>query len=373
MTVKWSLCIIARNNEDVLPRTLECVKDFIDEIIVVDTGSTDKTIEVAKSYGAKIDHFEWIDDFGAARNYAFSLATGDWIMWLDTGDVLTQESQNAWVDIKNSPLLNDPILEVVASPINRHFDEFGNVLTSGSSHARLLRRSANPVWVGAIHEQVRTDNDFTVHRPDAYVNDIDRDKQKHNERNLRIIEGLLAEGDTTPRTKLLQGQELMALARYEEAVTAYQEYINIEEENKIYDALIGVACCFRELGADDNAHRALVHAIYADPLRAEAFFLVGQIYYEQKEFAKAIPFFQAILGASPPITGTFILHYCYGFLAWERLAVSNLAIGRNQQGMDALEQAIAMADPRTKERLSKIRASIVEFLDREDTSAYIPS
>lgn len=359
MTVKWSLCMIARNNEDVLPRTLDGVKDFIDEIIVVDTGSTDKTVEIAKSYGARVKHFEWCDDFAKARNYAFSLATGDWIMWLDTGDVLTPESQKTWVEIKNSPVLTDTKVEIISSPINRNFDSVGNVLSSGSSHPRLLRRSANPVWVGAVHEQVKTDNQFAVHHPDAYINDIDRDKQQHNERNLKIIERLLAEGDTSPRTKSLQGNELMALERYEEAVEAYQEYLEMDDnEEGIYNAIIGVACCFRALEQQDNAHRALIRGIYNDPTRAEAFFHIGELYYEAKEFQSAIPFYQAIVGMVPQVTGTFILHYCYGHLPWERLAFCHFALGNTNFAKDALERAIGLADKDNAERLSAIKSQL---------------
>lgn len=83
-----SLCLIAKNEEEVIGRCIESVIDIIDEIIVVDTGSTDKTIEVAEKYGAKIYNFTWIDDFAAARNYSFSKASKEYIFWLDADDIL---------------------------------------------------------------------------------------------------------------------------------------------------------------------------------------------------------------------------------------------------------------------------------------------
>lgn len=83
-----SLCMIVKDEEDVIGRCLDCVKDIMDEIIIVDTGSTDRTKEIVSAYTSNIYDFEWIDDFSAARNYSFSKATKDYIMWLDADDVL---------------------------------------------------------------------------------------------------------------------------------------------------------------------------------------------------------------------------------------------------------------------------------------------
>ena len=85
-----SLCMIVRNEEQVLGRCLSCVKDFADEIIIVDTGSTDKTKEIASLFTDQIYDFPWIDDFAAARNFAFQKGAGDYLFWLDADDVITE-------------------------------------------------------------------------------------------------------------------------------------------------------------------------------------------------------------------------------------------------------------------------------------------
>lgn len=84
--MKISACLIAKNEEKVIARCIESYRTAVNEIIVVDTGSTDKTVEIAKSLGAKVFYFNWVDDFSAAKNYAISKAKGDWIIFLDADE-----------------------------------------------------------------------------------------------------------------------------------------------------------------------------------------------------------------------------------------------------------------------------------------------
>ena len=88
---RLTLCMIARDEEERLPRCLESVQGLVDEIVVVDTGSTDRTVEIAESFGATLGYFEWCDNWSAARNESLKLATGDWIIWLDPDDILPRE------------------------------------------------------------------------------------------------------------------------------------------------------------------------------------------------------------------------------------------------------------------------------------------
>src|SRR5882724_11685213 len=92
--IMLSVCFIARNEEKNLPRALASVRGIADEVIVADTGSTDRTVEIAKESGAIVCHFPWCDDFSAARNFAISHARGDWILWMDADEELLPESVN---------------------------------------------------------------------------------------------------------------------------------------------------------------------------------------------------------------------------------------------------------------------------------------
>ena len=89
---RLTLSMIVKNEEKYLEGCLESVKNVADEIVIVDTGSEDSTLDIAERYGAKIYHFEWIDDFSAARNFALSKSTGDWILYLDADERLSKDS-----------------------------------------------------------------------------------------------------------------------------------------------------------------------------------------------------------------------------------------------------------------------------------------
>jgi glycosyltransferase involved in cell wall biosynthesis len=99
-----SLAMIVKNEGATIERVLDCAKLFADEMIIVDTGSTDDTVAKAKAMGAIVHHFAWIDDFAAARNESFSRCTKDWIIWLDGDDVISPDNQQRILDLKRSVL-----------------------------------------------------------------------------------------------------------------------------------------------------------------------------------------------------------------------------------------------------------------------------
>ncbi|MCW3099191.1 MAG: hypothetical protein JWL77_4809, partial [Chthonomonadaceae bacterium] len=94
-----SLCMIGKNEERVLGACLKSVKPHVDEIVFVDTGSTDRTVEIALSHGAKVHHFPWVNDFSAARNFSIEQACGDWILWVDCDDTLPEACGKALHDL----------------------------------------------------------------------------------------------------------------------------------------------------------------------------------------------------------------------------------------------------------------------------------
>lgn len=143
-----SLCMIVRDEENGLGRCLDGVKDIADEIVIVDTGSTDRTKEIAAEYGAVIYDFEWIDDFAAARNEAFSKATKEYILWLDADDTIEEIDRVRFKKLKETL---SPQYQSVTMPYNLAFDSEGKV-TSSLRRNRLVRRDCGFQWIGPVHE-----------------------------------------------------------------------------------------------------------------------------------------------------------------------------------------------------------------------------
>ena len=113
---RLSVCMIVKNEERFLGQCLASVKDIADELIVIDTGSTDRTIEIAREHGAQVGHFEWCNDFAAARNVSIAPATGDWILFLDADEELSPaEKQNlpALLDSDNVALIRLPLINAL--------------------------------------------------------------------------------------------------------------------------------------------------------------------------------------------------------------------------------------------------------------------
>jgi len=344
--MKWSLCIIARDNENTIGQTLEGVKSFIDEIIVVDTGSLDKTKEVAESYGATTYDFEWVDDFAAARNFAFSKATGDWIMWLDTGDVIPPESVAKWAWLKTTNIINQrpENEELIWAELNRCIEPVSGRITFHYPVPRMAYREANPKWVGAIHEVLETDNKISWYFSDGYVNDPFGYDQKATDRNIKILQRLIDEGDTSTRTAYYYANELRDLERNEEAIAAYHAFLQKQHFTwEYYEALISLSKVHRREKQDLEASGFLLQALYFAPQRAEAWLLIGDIAYENQRWEQAIPFYRACIGAVAPTDGAPIFHPAYQHLPLERIAFCYLGLNDVKQSVTLFHEAAKKA------------------------------
>lgn len=145
MKPRLSACIIARDEQERLPRCLASLAGVADEIIVVDTGSRDATVAVAEQAGARVSHFRWCDDFAAARNAALEAATGEWVLSIDADE---------WLEPANQPieaLRRDDNTIAYRVTIENRLDA-GRV--DRERVTRLFRRLPSVRYAGRIHEQV---------------------------------------------------------------------------------------------------------------------------------------------------------------------------------------------------------------------------
>jgi tetratricopeptide (TPR) repeat protein len=192
-----SLTMIVKNEEANLARVLESAGGIADEVIVVDTGSTDRTVEIARAHGAKVSFFAWIDDFSAARNFAIEQATGDWILILDGDDVAVETTPGAVrAEVAAQPshvfFLRVPVRSPRADA--QGFTVFGS--------RRIFRRCPEIRWHNAIHEVLSHSSlEHTELEVGAAALTIDhvgyldmkhRQAERKNHRNLRILKQVLA-------------------------------------------------------------------------------------------------------------------------------------------------------------------------------------
>ncbi|PIQ09849.1 MAG: hypothetical protein COW71_04745 [Ignavibacteriales bacterium CG18_big_fil_WC_8_21_14_2_50_31_20] len=183
-----TLSMIVKNEEKYLEACLKSVKDVVDEIILVDTGSTDNTIEIAKKYSAKIFHFEWINDFAAARNFALEQSTCDWILYLDADECLSKESISEIIKLTKYPKRHAYYC------IINNIDEI-NFHTMVMTYPRLFPNEKHVRFEGKIHEQIEPSllkNNFKIKNStlkiDHYGYNIsEEDLQKKAKRNLEIL------------------------------------------------------------------------------------------------------------------------------------------------------------------------------------------
>ena len=313
-----SLCMIVKNEEDVLARCLNSVGGLADEIIVIDTGSTDATKEIALKYTNLVYDFTWIDDFSAARNYSFSKGTMQYLMWLDADDVLLESDKNMLLALKET-LPEDT--DVVMMRYNTALDESGKPLFS-FYRERLLRREAGFKWKGAVHEAIETFG--KKYYSEAAVTHA-KLKQSEPGRNLRIYEKLISQGAVlTGRDLFYYSRELYYDGRDEDAEKAFIEYLEQKGgfiENKI-EACRFLAFCRYRLKKDSEALQALLKSLKYDRPRAELCCDIGKHYLDRNSPENALPWFELALNIKRnDASGAFVLPDCYDYIPLIQLCV----------------------------------------------------
>jgi glycosyltransferase involved in cell wall biosynthesis len=143
-----SLCMIVKNEEKFLPRCLESVKDHVDEIIIVDTGSTDGTIEIAKRYNAQIYHHAWENSFSKARNYSLKYATCEWVIWLDADEEVDEEDAHKLKEVIKDNDVNVIYLPMFNKPVG------GNNISIFNSE-KIFKNHIGIYFEGIVHNALK--------------------------------------------------------------------------------------------------------------------------------------------------------------------------------------------------------------------------
>jgi len=355
--MKLSLAMIVRDNESVLGQTLESIQSFVDEIIIVDTGSLDNTKAVAESYGAKVYDFEWIDDFAAARNFSFEKATNDWVMWLDSGDIVPPNSAKIIIsEFKNNPFFNNPNTDAEGAMfrMNRLITDEGEVI-SWYMICRIARKSAGAKWVEPIHETLATDNNRFYGIDTAYVNDPLAIHQGVSDRNLNILLRLRAQEEVSTRTHYYLGQELVAHQRLDEAIP---EFLSVLEKQDYtyqrYVSLMNLAMIYFAKQDFGKYVEYLLQAAFFDSSKPDAFINLGDVFFNNNDWLKAMPFYKATIGMKPISDGSQANEHFYGYYPHGKLGFCYLGLGDNKQALYHFKEAARTSAGEIKDKYMKL-------------------
>jgi glycosyltransferase involved in cell wall biosynthesis len=242
-----SAIILTRDSQRTIEACIQAIKPAIDHVIIVDTGSTDDTVQIAKANGAYVYHFEWCDDFAAARNFGDSCATTDWVIHVDSDEILREEDADKIRKICAQYRRTSHPVKIILQQINILSERVG-VETA----ARMFKRGAL-IWRGIIHEQLycrrgefvqSIQSDIGVIHDGYNPHAIDLNK-KICTRNIRLLQKGIEQEPNNATYHFFLGRDYMSIHEYEAAIPHFKCAVDLYEQNDIL------------LGDFDDAHKHL--------------------------------------------------------------------------------------------------------------------
>lgn len=334
--ITLSLCMIVKNEEQTLARCLDCMAGLADEIIIVDTGSTDRTKEIAAAYTDKIFDFVWKDDFAAARNFSFAQAAKDFCMWLDADDVITKKEQEKLRRMKDR--LTDST-DVVMMKYVTAFDA-ANRPVFYFYRERIVKNNGRFLWKGRVHEAIEPEGKVMYSDVSIWHK---KEKNPDTGRNLRIYENMLkAQEAFGPREQFYYGRELYEHGKWKEAAAAFETFLQSEEgflENRI-EACRQLAGCRKQEGDLKGSYRALVESFCYDVPRAEICCDLGGMFFQANLLKQAVFWYERALEAGKrEQSGGFLEEDCYGYLPSIGLCLCHDRLGNYRKAFSYNEKA----------------------------------
>ncbi len=279
-----SLCMIVRDEEKDLAKCLKSVKDLVDEIIIVDTGSTDRTIEIAKIFGAIIYEFKWNDSFSNARNFSIDRAKGDWIFVLDADEVISHVDGEHIRGLINNSMKNLSYQFTTRNYINdwgmegwhpndvKYQGEGAGIGWVGSDKVRLFSNDKRVRFENCVHEFVEP----SLESAGIVIKKCSVPIHHYGRLNTEKI--------------LTKKEEYYHLGK-----------IKLKENKKNPKALFELALQAIEIGRYDEALELLDKVIIINPEFAQAFFNKGYVLIKLEQYQEALKFSRKALGLNPDI------------------------------------------------------------------------
>lgn len=341
-----ALVMIVRNEERCIERCLRSAMPFVDEMIVLDTGSTDDTVRIARAMGAQVHHFTWIDDFGAARNAALGYSSARWNLMLDADEWISGKASRA--DLDAALVEATPFVGLL--PIHSEFDLQGRVETETSWIPRLLPGGVR--YQGRIHEQpVSGLASRRLAIPifhDGYRRDLAEQKKGRNE---RLLLKALEIAPADPYLLYQLGKNYEAYEDYAKAIAPYRQALALCDPRAMYRHALVTRSIFSMKKAQLHQEAIRLAEIEMDNWQhsPDFFFVLGDLFLDWAALNPATAFDELLpiaesswlkcleLGEQPALSGSVAGRGSY--LAAHNLAVLYSGLGQAERA--AQYQALA--------------------------------
>ncbi len=299
-----SLCIIAKNEEKNIERCLKSAQPYVDQIVVVDTGSTDFTVEIAEELGAEVYHHLWQDDFSLARNKSLEQATGDWILFLDCDEELDTATASALKKAVQHEKYTGYWVKII--------NMFNNRPATSFQGFRLFRNAPCHRFECPIHEQILPavirhssqedigHSTITIYHH-GYENDDTIYKNKI-ERNLKILHKAMKNYGDTSFLPFYIAVEHQKLGEHQKALEFYQQSLSKTDLKESYaPAMIrSMVHCHTVLKQYQQGLDLANQFLQVYPDYTDLVYLKGIIYQQSDRFTDALSCFNQCLAMGPP-------------------------------------------------------------------------
>jgi len=326
--------MIVKNEEAVIKRCLDSVKDLVDEINIVDTGSTDRTKEIVGAFTDRIFDFAWVDDFASARNFSFQQATKEYILWLDADDIILEDDRHLFLKLKQTL---ESSVDAVSMRYNLAFDEEQQV-TSSLRRYRLVKTERRFRWIGSVHEYLEIYGN--LHDSNVSVSHLPLSHDQ--ERNIRIYEKMAAQGKAfTPRDLFYFANELVDHQHFERAIEYYIKFIKTKQgwiEDNIR-ACHKLADCYHHFRLEEQELQWVLHALSYGIPKPETCCRLGFLLMNKQNFYGAIYWYKRALENNEDSTPAFQNHSFSTWLPHLQLAVCYDKVGEQKMGYEHNEAA----------------------------------
>ncbi|MCD7035025.1 glycosyltransferase family 2 protein [Metabacillus sp. GX 13764] len=357
-----SLCMIIKDEEDVLNRCLRSIEGIPDEIIIVDTGSKDRSKEFAEKWTDKVFDYKWNHHFSEARNFSFKKASKDYILWLDADDTIEKEDALKLKKLKET-LSSD--IDAVSMVYHTLADDYGNV-QSATRRLRLTKRAKPFTWYGAVHEDLHLNESFSQLDSDITIKHKKDPSKIASDRNLQIYEALLASGrGLTAHDEFHYARELHKHKKYPKAIEAYYRFLRNKEtapelQLYVFDKL---ASCYYHLGNKEKEREISLKTFEIDIPRPEFSCRMAEYFLEKNMYAQSAYWYLQAIDA--PVPSSYIIDESQPYRTWlphKQLGYCYFQLGKYQLSLYHTEKILEFLpeDKEAKQNLVMLKDLVRE-------------